>query len=137
MNVISLIASILHLTLLVVIYLVVPSLVPHDQEEDIKHWILVSFSAVFLLLIMVSARKEVNIFIILLVGAVVISGIAWWVPTYIPKSDQELVSHILIISTSVFIMIISAIFSLPETESLGYQQTNIIEDIMGGRRKRK
>lgn len=137
MNILSLIASFLHLTLLIVVYLVVPEVSPPDQVESIKHWVLTAFSATFLLLIMISAKDELNVFIIFLVGAIVLSGIIWWVPTYIPKEDQDLVSHILIVSSSVFITIISALFSLPETESLGYQQTGVFESLSGGKRRRR
>ena len=137
MNIISLIASFLHLTLLLSVYLIVPEVAPHDQVESIKHWVLTAFSATFLLLIMISAKDELNVFIIFLVGAVVLSGIVWWVPTYIPKEDQELVSHILIVSSSVFITIISALFSLGETESLGIQQTGAFEGLIGGKRRRR
>jgi uncharacterized membrane protein len=136
MNLISLVASFLHLTLLIVVYLVVPEVAPENQVEEIKHWVLTAFSAIFLLLIMVSAKDEINVFIIFLVGAVVISGIVWWVPTYIAKEDQELVSHILIVSSSVFITVISALFSLHETESLGIQQTSTFEGIIGGRKRK-
>ena len=126
----------MHLTLLIVVYLVVPEIAPENQVEEIKHWVLTSFSAIFLLLIMISAKDEVNVFVIFLVGAIVISGIVWWVPTYIAKEDQELVSHILIVSSSVFITIISALFSLHETESLGIQQTSTFEGIIGGRKRK-
>jgi hypothetical protein len=137
MNLISLIATFLHLTLLIVVYLVIPETAPPEQVDSIKHWVLTAFSATFLLLIMVSAKDEVNIFVIFLVGAIVLSGIIWWVPTYIPKEDQELVSHILIVSSSVFITIVSAIFSLHETEAIGVQQTGVLEGLVGGRRRRR
>jgi hypothetical protein len=133
MNVISLISSFLHVSLLIVVYLVVPEVSPKENVESIKHWVLTAFSAIFLLLIMVSAKNEINIFIIFLVGVIVLSGIIWWVPSYIPEEDQDLVSHILIVSSSVFITIISALFSLHETESLGIQQTSTYEGIIGGR----
>jgi uncharacterized membrane protein len=136
MNLISLVASFLHLTLLIVVYLIVPEVAPEDQVESIKHWVLTAFSAIFLLLIMISAKNEINVFIIFLIGTVVISGIVWWVPTYIPKEDQDLVSHILIVSSSVFITLVSALFSLHETESLGIQQTSALEGIIGGRRRK-
>jgi hypothetical protein len=137
MNLISLIATFLHLTLLIVVYLVIPETAPPDQVESIKHWVLTAFSATFLLLIMISAKDEINVFVIFLVGAIVLSGLIWWVPTYIPKEEQDLVSHILIVSSSVFITIVSALFSLHETESLGVQQTGALEGIIGGKRRRR
>ena len=136
MNVISLIASFLHLTLLIVVYLIIPELVHGDQVETIKHWVLTAFSSIFLLLIMISAKDKMNVFIIFLVGVIVISGIVWWIPTYVPKEDQDLVSHILIVASSVFITIISALFSLHDTESLGVQQTSAFEGIIGGKRRK-
>lgn len=137
MNIISLVATSLHLVLLISVYLIVPEVAPEDQVESIKHWLLTAFSATFLLLIMISAKDELNVFIIFLVGAAVLSGIIWWVPKYIAKEDQDLVSHILIVSSSVFITIISAIFSLGETESLGIQQTGALEGLVGGKRRRR
>lgn len=137
MNIVSLVATFLHLVLLISVYLIVPEVAPHDQVESIKHWVLTAFSATFLLLIMISAKDELNVFIIFLVGAVVLSGLIWWVPTYIPKEDQDLVSHILIVSSSVFITFISALFSLGETESLGIQQTGALEGLVGGKRRRR
>lgn len=137
MNLISLLASFLHLTLLIVVYLVVPEVTPDSQVETVKHWVLTAFSSIFLLLIMISAKDELNVFIIFLVGVLVLSGIIWWVPSYIKKEDQDLVSHILIVSSSVFITIISALFSLHETETLGIQQTSTFEGLLGGKRRRR
>lgn len=137
MNIISLIASFLHLVLLIVVYLVVPEVTPEPQVETVKHWVLTAFSSIFLLLIMISAKDEINVFIIFLVGAIVLSGIVWWVPSYIPKEDQDLVSHILIVSSSVFITIVSTVFSLHSTESLGIQQASTFEGLLGGKRRRR
>lgn len=135
MNVISLISSLLHASLLVITYLILPEFAPEGQEESIKHWVLTSFSAIFLLLIMASAKDEVNIFVIFFVGAIALTGIVWWVPTYIPKEDQDLVSHLLIVSSSIFITLISTLFSLHETETLGIHTTNIMTELVGrGRR---
>lgn len=136
-NYIGLLSSLLHIVLLVVVYFLIPKLVPSQQEEQAKHWVLASFSAIFLLLIMVSAKDKINVFLIFVVGVVVISGILWWVPTYIPEEDQDLVSHILIVSSSIFITVISTVFSLHETESLGIQQTATFGELIGGKRRRR
>ncbi len=136
MNVISLLSSFLHLTLLIVVYLVIPEIAPEDQVETIKHWVLTAFSSIFLLLIMISAKDELNVFALFLIGAIIITGLIWWVPTYIRKEDQDLVSHILIVSSSIFITIVSALFSLHDTESIGIQQTSAFEGIIGGKRRK-
>jgi hypothetical protein len=137
MNVIGLLANLLHITLLVVIYLVVPKAVSPDKQETIQHWIFVSFSAIFLLLTIVSAKDKVNIFIIFLVGAIVLSGLIWWVPKYIPEEDQDLASHILIIASSIVISTVSVFYSLTETETIGVQGTGALEGIIGGKRRRR
>jgi hypothetical protein len=137
MNWIGLAASVLHITLLIIMYLVVPKFAPPSQKETIEHWVLASFSAVFLVLTMVSVKDVLNIFIILAVGSVVLSGLVWWVPTYIPEEDQELASHILIIASSLVITTISIVYSLHETEVLGLQQTSAYEALLGGKRRRR
>jgi len=137
MNVLSLVASLLHIILLVSVYLVVPELVSPEKQEDVQHWVLVSFSVIFLLLISLSAKDKINVFILLFIGAIVITGLVWWVPAYIPKDKQDLASHILIVSSSVFITLISVIFSLRETETLGLQETSTFEGIIGGKRRRR
>ncbi len=134
---IGVLASVLHIILLIVMYLVVPNVVPHDRKEDIEHWVLASFSAVFLLLTIVSVKDTLNVFIIILVGSVVLSGLIWWVPTYVPEEDQELTSHILIIASSITITTISFLYSLQETEILGLQQTSAYEALLGGKRRRR
>lgn len=137
MNVIGLVANLLHIGLLVVIYLVIPKTVVPERQENIQHWVFVSFSAIFLLLTIVSARDKINIFIIFLIGAIVLSGLIWWVPKYIPEEDQDLASHVLIIASSLFITLISAFYSLTETEIIGIQQTGTYEGIIGGKRRRR
>jgi len=137
MNVLGLVASLLHIILLVSVYLVVPELVSPEKTEDVQHWVLVSFSIIFLLLITVSAKDKINIFVLLLIGAIVITGLVWWVPAYIPKDKQDLASHILIVSSSVFITLISVVYSLRETETLGLQETSTFEGLIGGKRRRR
>ena len=123
------------MSLLIITYLILPEFAPEDQQESIKHWILTSFSAIFLLLIMVSAKDEVNIFVIFFVAIISLSGIVWWVPTYIPKEDQEIVSHLLIVSSSVFITLVSTLYSLHETETLGLHTTTVMGELLGKGRK--
>lgn len=137
MKLIGLIASFLHITLLIVMYLVLPKLVSPEKKETVEHWVLASFSAVFLLLTMASVTNILSMFIVLVIGSVVLSGIVWWVPTYIPEEDQDLASHILIIASSVLITSLSLIFSLQETEVLGIQQTSAYEGLLGGKRRRR
>lgn len=137
MNLIGLLASFLHIVLLVVMYLVIPKLVAPEKKEVTEHWILASFSAIFLLLTIVSVKNTLSMFVVFLIGAVILSGIIWWIPTYIAEEDQDLVSHILIIVSSVAITSLSMFYSLQETEVLGLQQTGTYESLLGGRRKRR
>jgi hypothetical protein len=137
MNLIGLLASFLHIVLLIVVYLIIPKLVSPDKKDDVEHWVLASFSAVFLLLTVVSVRNMISMFVVLLIGAVVLSGLIWWVPTYIPEEDRELASHGLIIASSIVITSMSLYYSLQETELLGLQQTSSYEGLLGGKRRRK
>jgi hypothetical protein len=85
MKTIAVIAGVLHISLLLITYFLLPYVVPEDMIEDIKHWVLVSFSAIFLLLVMIDERKLLNVFVIFLIGGVTLAGIGWLIPQYVKK----------------------------------------------------
>jgi hypothetical protein len=113
-------------------YFVLPKYVPDEMKNEVKNWILVAFSSLFFILIISYTRNLINITIFILVGAVMLSGVLWWIPTYVKKEDQDTAVHILIVSSSAFIAIVNF---LSQTEYLGFHQSNV-EDIVGGRRRR-
>jgi hypothetical protein len=94
------------------IYFITPYVVPEDMIEYVNNWVLVSFSLVFLLLTTMSARSKLNMFSILVFGTIIISGMLWWIPKYIPKKDQELAIHIIIVVSTVFLSFVGSVFSL-------------------------
>ena len=132
MNLIGLTTSLLHVFLLITMYFVLPKYVPDEMKNEVKNWILVAFSSLFFILIISYTRNLINITIFILVGAVMLSGVLWWIPTYVKKEDQDTAVHILIVSSSAFIAIVNF---LSQTEYLGFHQSNV-EDIVGGRRRR-
>ena len=132
MNLVGLSASLLHVVLLIVMYFIVPTYVPDDMKSEVKNWILVSFSSLFFILIISYTRNIINIGVFIIVGVFVLSGILWWIPTYVKKEDQDTSIHILIVTSSAFIAIVNF---LSQTEYLGFHQSNV-EDIIGGKRRR-
>lgn len=136
MKVIAIVAGVLHITLLLVTYFLLPYVVPAEMLEDIKHWVLVSFSAIFLLLVMIDERKVLNVFVIFLIGAITLAGIAWAIPNYIKKEDRALSTHLLIVSSSIFITMVGAIFTSDENIPLSQQPTFTSTASVAGRRRR-
>jgi hypothetical protein len=136
MKTIAVIAGVLHISLLLITYFLLPYVVPEDMIEDIKHWVLVSFSAIFLLLVMIDERKLLNVFVIFLIGGVTLAGIGWLIPQYVKKEDRALATHILIVSSSIFITMVGAIFTKDSNVPLSQQPTFTSTASVAGRRKR-
>jgi hypothetical protein len=138
MKKIAILAGILHILLLVVTYLVLPYVVPEEMLDDIKHWVLVSFSSIFLLLVMIDESRLLNVFIIFLIGGLTLLLIAWVIPKYVKeKQDRVLATHILIVSSSIFITMVGAIFTNDKDIPLSQQPTfTSTAPVAGGRRRR-
>lgn len=136
MKLIAVIAGVLHILLLLITYFVLPYVTPPDMLEDIKHWVLVSFSSIFLLIVMIDERKILNVFFIFSIGVLTLLGIAWIIPKYVKKEDRALSTHLLIVSSSIFITMIAAFLSKDSDIPLSQQPTFTSTASIAGRRRR-
>ena len=136
MSSLSLLSSLAHIVLLCITYIIIPEAVPSDQKDAVSHWIIVSFSALFLLLVVVSVKNKIGATILLIMGVALLSGILWWIPSYIPNERQELVTHIMVIASVIVTTAVTFILSSHETESLGIQKIHAFEGLIGGKRRR-
>ena len=133
MNLYVFIASTLNLLAILVSYWIVPTFVPIDKQVSVRYWLPVATSSIFLLLSITYASSIESSFILVsLLAVFVLSGIFWWIPTYVKKSDQDTAQHWLIISSSI-VLTISNIFFY---ESLGASPTTLVTTFgqFGGRR---
>lgn len=123
MNIYVFIASSLNLLSILVSYWIVPTFVPIDKQVSVRYWLPVASSSVFLLLSIVSASSvEISLLLISLLAIFVLSGVFWWIPTYVKKSDQDTAQHWLIISSSIVLTIANIFFY----ESLGASPTTLV-----------
>lgn len=136
MKIIAVIAGVLHILLLIVTYFILPYVTPADMLEDIKHWVLVSFSSIFLLLVMIDERKILNVFFIFSIGVLTLFGIAWVIPQYVKKEDRALSTHLLIVSSSIVITMVAAFFTRDSNVPLSQQPTFTSTATVAGKRRK-
>ena len=79
------------------LYVVIPNFAPSDQQDIIQEWLGLGFNGLlFAIVLYQTSFQYMNVYagILALVIALVValSGVYWWIPTYIPKSKQVTVT---------------------------------------------
>jgi len=127
------------LVLMIVVFFVIPTYVPQNQQDDATHWAMVAYSA---LLFLVSAiNTEFNaanlslIFIFIGIIAFQASGVYWWIPKYVPAADQVKAIHWMVVASSMFIFATS--IAMTSVWRPGYAGVGVIGDISSGGRRRR
>ena len=94
-------------------YAIIPELVNEDEQNNASHIVSLLSSVISLLLNIYSISftyiNLIYIFIFAFIISIVISGIYWWIPTYVPKDEQDRTERYLIMITSLLVML-STIF---------------------------
>lgn len=103
--------SILSVSLLYII----PTFAPKDQQLVISDWVGTGASGLILLYTVITSRFKNKLIlgpitVYLLVFAVTISGVYWWIPKYIEKQKQSDVTRYLFVSTALLIIIAEQIY---------------------------
>ena len=80
--------------LLVSTLVIIPKYAPADKQAIIKDWVNLSFSGLLLVVALIESRLQDSslTFPILFYGivlAVALSGVYWWIPKYVPVSEQN------------------------------------------------
>jgi hypothetical protein len=123
MNLYVFIASTLNLLTILVSYWIIPTFVPIDKQVSVRYWLPVATSSIFLILSITSSSSISTSFLLIsLLAVFVLSGVFWWIPTYVNKSDQDTAQHWLIISSSIVLTIANIFFY----ESLGASPTTLV-----------
>lgn len=97
------------------IFYLVPRFAPSEKQAIISDWVGIGVSGAILTytLFTVKVRDKTMIVPILayvLVLAVTISGVYWWVPKYIPAATQADVIKYMFLSTSIVLMLSESIY---------------------------
>jgi hypothetical protein len=75
------------------LFVIIPKYAPKDQVTIIQDWLGLGFSGLILLISIFSSRftyesLSIKFVLFLIVLGISLSGIYWWIPTYIKKEDQ-------------------------------------------------
>jgi hypothetical protein len=113
--------SLILLTL--VIMYIIPRFVPADQQDEVSHMTMVSFSLFMMLFSMaqtdLSTPSIINFAIFVILIVLQFTGIYWWIPQYIPKDKSVIVIHWMFVISS-FLVILTNIVTTATFKSGTY-----------------
>jgi len=113
--------SLILLTL--VIMYIIPKFVPADQQDEVSHMTMVSFSLFMMLFSMaqtdLSTPSIINFVIFVLLIVLQFTGIYWWIPQYIPEDKAVIVIHWMFVISS-FLVILTNIVTTATFKSGTY-----------------
>jgi len=112
--------------LLTSIFWVIPTYASPKDQETIKNWLGLGFSGLLLVISLIETHAQdptliAPIVLYVVVLGVCLSGIYWWIPTYIKPEEQDDATKWMFLSTS-FAIILTNIISkkaIPATISMG------------------
>jgi energy-converting hydrogenase Eha subunit H len=113
--------SLILLTL--VIMYIIPKFVPPDQQDEVSHMTMVSFSLFMMLFSMaqtdLSTPSIINFLIFVFLIVLQFTGIYWWIPQYIPEDKAVIVIHWMFVISS-FLVILTNIVTTATFKSGTY-----------------
>lgn len=79
------------------LYAIIPTYAPPAQQNMIQEWVGLGFNGLLFAVVLYQTRFQYmnvygGILAFLLAIGVALSGVYWWIPTYIPKSKQASVT---------------------------------------------
>ena len=112
--------------LLTSIFWIIPTYASPKDQDTIKNWLGLGFSGLMLVISLVETRAQdpalippVLLYVVVL--ALCLSGVYWWIPTYIKPAEQSDAIKWMFLSTS-FAIILTNILTkkaIPATISMG------------------
>ena len=94
------------------LFVLIPMFAPENQQEEIKHWVGLSFSGLLLLIALFETKFSdysliTPVLFYLFVLGFILSGIYWWIPTFIPSSQQTDTVNYMFIGTTLAIILVN------------------------------
>jgi len=113
---------------------IIPKFAPTDSQVMIKDWIGIGFSGLLLVVALIETRLRDNtlafpVIFYLIVLAVALSGVYWWIPKFVPVSEQN--NAIFYLFNSITFSVILANMTSPSLK-VGYSYAPIV---YAGRRR--
>lgn len=109
--------------LLVSIFWIIPTFAPKDKQDEIKEWLGLGFSGMLLVIALFETRmrdESLTIPVVFYLGvlALCLSGVYWWIPTYVKPKEQKTATTWLFYSVTIAI-ILTNLFSPAMRPTLG------------------
>jgi glucose uptake protein GlcU len=118
-------------SLLTSLYVIIPKYAPAKQQDEISEWVSLGFNGLlFTIVLYETSFKYMNVYggiaVLFIAIGVALSGIYWWIPTYIQKNRQTDVAKDMFTGLSIAILLTNVLTkSVPVT----------FNDMSGGRRR--
>ena len=114
-------------SLLASVFWIIPKYASEKDQEIIKDWLGIGFAGLLLTITLIETRAQDTTLVIpmvlyLFVLAICLSGIYWWIPTYIPKSEQSKAISLMFLVVNIAVIL---------TNSM----SPALKPALGGRRK--
>jgi hypothetical protein len=96
------------------IFWIIPTYAPPDKVEEIKEWTGLGFSGLLLICALIESGLSdpsigIPIVFYLLVLGLCLSGVYWWIPTYVAEDQQNNATMWLFLSTSLSTILANAL----------------------------
>ena len=80
--------------LLASVFWIIPKYASEKDQDIIKDWLGIGFAGILLTITLIETRAQdttlvIPVVLYLLVLAICLSGMYWWIPTYIAKPEQS------------------------------------------------
>jgi hypothetical protein len=113
---------------------IIPKFAPADSQVMIKDWVGIGFSGLLLVVALIETRLRDNtlafpVIFYLIVLALALSGVYWWIPKFVPVSEQN--NAIFYLFNSITFSVILANMTSPSLK-VGYPYAPIVS---AGRRR--
>lgn len=133
----------LFVMLFISLFLIIPAFAPADQQDMIKDWVGLGFSGLLLVLSLFQTKFSdgsllTPVLFYVVVVLFVLSGVYWWIPTFIPAASQSDTTKYMFLSTTLAIILVNTFNSFkraPAVEPMMAMQPQPQKSWFGGRRK--
>ena len=94
------------------LFVIIPKYAPADTQEIIKDWLGLGFNGVILILALLQTKFNdptmiTPVLFYLVILAFCLSGVYWWIPTFLKKEEQSDAIKYMFLSTTGAILIVN------------------------------
>jgi hypothetical protein len=122
---------------------IIPTFAPKDKQQIIQDWLMFGFTGLLLVISLFTVDFEnpygyIPFTFYILVLALVISGVVWWIPSYVPVSNRTTATQLLFITATLSVMVVNLINKRSSATIFksGLMGVEYMTPSLGGRRRK-